>query len=207
MTPPNPEFRISGSVFVFVRIRIRITNKRAHALALAGRYSTPAAHTALRDEAAGWWQNYWSKSEVLLPSEPLLSFFWHSAQYAMGSASRPGKLAPSAYGPWVTNDMPAWLGDYCMDYNVEAQYYGTEDSRRITDVGASERGSEPATTTQSTASKGTSAASVSDHSGTGGSEQRRTSRATKFFNYKVPGCYSLYKLHKLSANEIVALST
>ena len=90
-------------------------------------------------ESAGWWESYWSKSEILLPSEvstaarkrllfagqrrshrdgadrqPLLSFFWHSAQYAMGSASRPGKLAPSAYGPWNTNDLPAWLGDYCM---------------------------------------------------------------------------------------------
>ena len=52
---------------------------------------------------------------------------------------------------------------------------GAEDSRRVTGVGTSELGSEPTTTNQSTASEGISAARDSDHSGTGGLEQR-TSR-------------------------------
>ena len=59
---------------------------------------------------------------------------------------------------------------------------GAEDSRRVTGVGTSELGSEPTTTNQSTASEGISAARDSDHSGTGGLEQRRTSRGGRSKN-------------------------
>ena len=36
-----------------------------------------------------------------------------------------GRIPPSGlYGPWVTSDSPSWNGDYTLDYNQEAQYYG-----------------------------------------------------------------------------------
>ena len=59
---------------------------------------------------------------------------------------------------------------------------GAEDSRRVTGVGTSELGSEPTTTNQSTASEGIFGAKDSDHSGTGGLEQRRTSRGGRSKN-------------------------
>ena len=90
--------------------------------------STAAA--AMRAANTAWWSEYWSQSSISLPSEPLIEFYWHAAQYALGSSSRPGKTAPGLYGPWVTNDLPAWHGDYTMDYNQQAIYYGAHSSNR-----------------------------------------------------------------------------
>jgi hypothetical protein len=87
--------------------------------------STTAA--AMRAANTAWWSEYWSRSSISLPSEPLIEFYWHAAQYALGSSSRPGKAAPGLYGPWVTNDLPAWHGDYTMDYNQQAIYYGEKN--------------------------------------------------------------------------------
>jgi alpha-L-fucosidase 2 len=44
----------------------------------------------------------------------LIEFFWNAAQYVLGSASRPGKVVPALWGPWVINDVPSWYGDMTM---------------------------------------------------------------------------------------------
>ena len=36
---------------------------------------------------------------------------WNAAQYVLGSASRPGKVVPALFGPWVITDTPMWYGD------------------------------------------------------------------------------------------------
>ena len=80
--------------------------------------SVASAHT-MRAGSATWWRRFWAKSAIEIPSEPLAQFFWNSAQYNLGSASRPGKVVPSLWGPWVIGDIPSWYGDMTMDYNQQ----------------------------------------------------------------------------------------
>ena len=71
-----------------------------------------------------------------LPSQrDTLEQFWWGSQYIAGSMTPSGR-SPSA-GPLrcrrpgctgVTTDGPSWNGDYTLDYNQEAQYYGVHSS-------------------------------------------------------------------------------
>jgi hypothetical protein len=42
----------------------------------------------------------------------------------MGSCSRAGKVAPGLWGNWITVDNPAWHGDWHLNYNFQAPFYG-----------------------------------------------------------------------------------
>ena len=55
----------------------------------------------MRESSSAWWAAFWAKSSISIPSEPLIEFFWNAAQYVLGSASRPGKVVPALFGPWV----------------------------------------------------------------------------------------------------------
>eukprot|EP01006_Ploeotia_vitrea_P008723 TRINITY_DN20866_c0_g1_i1.p1 TRINITY_DN20866_c0_g1~~TRINITY_DN20866_c0_g1_i1.p1 ORF type:complete len:633 (-),score=75.86 TRINITY_DN20866_c0_g1_i1:93-1928(-) len=76
------------------------------------------------------WRKFWAKSAISLPTTPEIQRYWFGAQYIMGCIFRDDALAPSSglYGPWVTTDIPGWYGDYTLDYNQEAQYYGVYGS-------------------------------------------------------------------------------
>ena len=83
------------------------------------------------------WAAFFNASGISLPNQPAIESFWFGAQYTMRAMTAPAKvveatkglLPPSGlYGPWVTSDSPAWNGDYTLDYNQEAQYYGVQSS-------------------------------------------------------------------------------
>eukprot|EP00039_Didymoeca_costata_P020988 m.343040 g.343040 ORF g.343040 m.343040 type:complete len:884 (-) comp22244_c0_seq1:144-2795(-) len=83
--------------------------------------------------SAIWWSSYWAKSNISLPSSPALDSYWHGAQYITACMSVTQDVLtannglvppPGLYGPWVTSENPSWHGDYTLDYNQEAQYYG-----------------------------------------------------------------------------------
>jgi hypothetical protein len=93
--------------------------------------------TEVQSAAASYWGAYWARSSIQLPSSQAVQDFWYGAQYATACmtstdkvlASTNGLLPPSGlYGPWVTGDGPAWNGDFTLDYNQEAQYYGVFSS-------------------------------------------------------------------------------
>jgi hypothetical protein len=44
------------------------------------------------------------------------------------TSTNPAVPASGLYGPWVTTDSPKWYGDYTLDYNQEAQFYGVYGS-------------------------------------------------------------------------------
>jgi len=70
-----------------------------------------------------WWQNYWGRSFIEIPDK-VLEQHWYAAQYIMGSCSRAGKVAPGLWGNWITTDQPAWHGDFHLNYNFQAPFYG-----------------------------------------------------------------------------------
>lgn len=87
--------------------------------------------------AATWWRDFWSHSSIHLPTQPQIQEFWYGAQFITAGMTATSELlertrgelpASGLYGPWVTTDNPSWNGDYTLDYNQEAQYYGVYSS-------------------------------------------------------------------------------
>ncbi|MFZ4396845.1 MAG: glycosyl hydrolase family 95 catalytic domain-containing protein [Kiritimatiellia bacterium] len=70
-----------------------------------------------------WWEAFWKKSFIEIPDK-VLEQHWYAAQYIMGCCSRAGKVAPGLWGNWITTDGPAWHGDFHLNYNFQAPFYG-----------------------------------------------------------------------------------
>jgi len=49
----------------------------------------------------------------------------------MGSCSRDPEFPPPLFGTWITTDRPSWSGDYHLNYNHMAPYYGLYSSNHI----------------------------------------------------------------------------
>ncbi len=76
----------------------------------------------LRNGHESWWSNFWGKSFVEIPDQTLMQRYYLS-QYVMASASRNPNFPPGLQG-WVTTDNPEWNGDYHLNYDFEAPFYG-----------------------------------------------------------------------------------
>ncbi|HEX2550929.1 MAG TPA: discoidin domain-containing protein, partial [Nocardioidaceae bacterium] len=98
----------------------------AQALAAA---QTTQSLAELAAGSAQWWKDYWLQSWVDL-GDPLLEKYYYGAQYLIGSASRPGHLAPGLYGIWYTQDNPSFSGDMHLNYNFQSPWYGVYSSNR-----------------------------------------------------------------------------
>ncbi|MFF9512250.1 discoidin domain-containing protein [Streptomyces sp. NPDC014724] len=92
------------------------------AQSLSGVAQTQARHL-------DWWKRYWLASGVDL-GRPVLERYYYAAQYFIGAASRPGRIAPGLYGIWTTTDQAMWHGDYHLNYNAMAPFYGVYSSNR-----------------------------------------------------------------------------
>ena len=78
-----------------------------------------------------WWQSYWAQgaSVRLGPDRLLLEGWWYGSQYLFGSATRSTKVPPGLWGPWVSGgNAPGWAGDYTLDYNFQANFWGAVSS-------------------------------------------------------------------------------
>ncbi len=76
-----------------------------------------------------WWQTYWSQSFVEI-GDPVIEKQYYLSHYVMGSASRDRTFPPNIFG-WVTHDDPGWFGDYHMNYNHMAPFYGLYTSNHL----------------------------------------------------------------------------
>jgi len=77
-----------------------------------------------------WWAEYWNKSFVDI-GEPLIELDYYRSLYIMGSASRDLRFPPGIFGTWVTRERPEWCGDYHLNWNHHAPFYGLFSSNRI----------------------------------------------------------------------------
>ena len=80
--------------------------------------------------SAKFWKQFWSASSVSLPDHPLVEAYWWRSQYILATSSRPGHTAPGLWGPFITTDASLWHGDYTLNYNMEAPFYGVLSSNR-----------------------------------------------------------------------------
>jgi len=77
-----------------------------------------------------WWQEFWSKSWVEI-GDPLLEQRYYLSNYVMGSCCRDPEFPPGLFGSWVTVDHPGWHGDYHLNYNYQAPFYGLYSGNHI----------------------------------------------------------------------------
>ena len=106
----------------------------AQALSLASA-TLAAPQNSISVASDSWWLDYWSKSSISLPEWPAIEEFWFSALYILActSATEANEevVAPGLYGVWVTVDGPNWHGDYTLDYNYAAPFYGSFSSNHF----------------------------------------------------------------------------
>lgn len=85
--------------------------------------------TALRNKHNEWWKLYWAKSNITV-EDPVLMKAYYQGFYTMAACSRDPKFPPGIFG-WTTTDKPAWNGDYHLNYNFQAPFYGLYAANRI----------------------------------------------------------------------------
>lgn len=77
-----------------------------------------------------WWSDYWSKSYVDINDEAIEKQYYLS-NYNMACFSRDKDFPPSIFGTCITRERPNWNGDYHLNYNHMAPYYGLYSSNHI----------------------------------------------------------------------------
>ena len=83
----------------------------------------------LRAAHEAWWAQYWNKSSVSI-DDPVIEKQYYLSLYGMGSCSRDPEFPPNIFG-WVTTDNPLWAGDYHLNYNHQAPFYGLARGNRL----------------------------------------------------------------------------
>ncbi|MEY8722775.1 DUF5703 domain-containing protein [Bacteroides stercorirosoris] len=76
-----------------------------------------------------WWKSYWDQSSFTIGDRVLMKAYYQGL-YTMGACSRDKKFPPALFG-WVTTDKPTWNGDYHLNYNFYAPFYGLYGANRI----------------------------------------------------------------------------
>lgn len=95
--------------------------------------------TTILSAAQSYWSSLHNVSGISLPGAADVEAFWWGALYITATMSpststlqrRPLAPASGLYGPWVTVDGPGWNGDYTLDYNYEAQFYGLYSANHV----------------------------------------------------------------------------
>jgi hypothetical protein len=77
-----------------------------------------------------WWNAFWSRSSIRI-GDPLLEKFWYGSHYLMACCSRNRAFPPGLFGNWITTDTPSWAGDYHLNYNYQAPWWGVYSSNHV----------------------------------------------------------------------------
>lgn len=76
-----------------------------------------------------WWSDYWAKSYVSI-NDPVIEQHYYRSLYSIGSCQRDLDFPAAIFG-WVTTDNPRWHGDYHLNYNHMAPFYGLARANRL----------------------------------------------------------------------------
>ncbi|PSL45572.1 hypothetical protein CLV51_104278 [Chitinophaga niastensis] len=76
-----------------------------------------------------WWDAYWNKSSVTVEDTVLMKAYYQGL-YTMAACSRDIKFPPGIFG-WTVTDTPRWNGDYHLNYNFQAPFYGLYAANRL----------------------------------------------------------------------------
>ena len=77
-----------------------------------------------------WWKEFWAMSDVQI-NHDIIEKQYHLSNYTLASFSRDPDFPPSIFGTTITKERPHWNGDYHLNYNHYAPYYGLFSSNHI----------------------------------------------------------------------------
>ncbi len=87
-------------------------------------------HTQTEGKAAAmmqadvrWWNDFWKKSYVDIPSEPLIEKQWYGRLFLAACMCREGSFPPGLFA-WIFNEKPAWGSDYHWNFNTAFVFNG-----------------------------------------------------------------------------------
>ena len=118
----------SVTLFIAVESMFKYKKPLKHVLREA-KNMTVAKSEALWEKHNNWWQSYWNKSSFVLDDKVLMKAYYQGL-YTMAACSRDKVFPPALFG-WVTTDNPQWNGDYHLNYNFYAPFYGLYGANRI----------------------------------------------------------------------------
>jgi hypothetical protein len=83
----------------------------------------PAGVEQLRQKHRAWWHSFWKESMVEI-GDPLLEKYYYGSFYLMACCSRNEAFPPALFGNLASDDRPWMGGDYHMNYNYQAPWWG-----------------------------------------------------------------------------------
>ncbi len=130
---PGPKFALQPGQKITVAVAVQSSfdgkDPLAAAQGLALGLSAEKADKLLAQHTQ-WWREFWAKSLVEI-GDPVIEQRYYLSNYVMGSGSRDLEFPQGLFGLWVTDDDPRWAGDYHLNYNYQAQFYGLYSSNHI----------------------------------------------------------------------------
>jgi hypothetical protein len=118
---------------VILAIEVCTNHEAAHYETVAcgrARRLTPASIEKIHAGHQQWWTEFWSRSSIQI-GDPLLERYWYGSQYLMACCSRNAQFPPGLFGNWITTDTPGWAGDYHLNYNYQAPWWGVYSSNHV----------------------------------------------------------------------------
>ena len=91
---------------------------------------TPKKLTKIRTKHCQWWNRFWAQSQVHLGDKDLEKYYYGS-HYLLACCSRNPNFPPGLWGTAITTDLPAWAGDYHLNYNHQAPWWGAYSSNHV----------------------------------------------------------------------------
>lgn len=82
-------------------------------------------------EHTEWWDSFWETSGVFLPDYPEIEEYWYASHYILACCCKKDKFAPGIFGNWITTDEAMWAGDYHLNYNYQAPWWGCFSSNKV----------------------------------------------------------------------------
>ncbi len=77
-----------------------------------------------------WWKKFWARSFIQIP-EKRIQAEWYGSLYDLACCSRPGCNPPGLWGNFIVMRGVGWQGDYTLDYNHEATFWGVFPTNHI----------------------------------------------------------------------------
>lgn len=76
-----------------------------------------------------WWREFWCASYIDI-SDFTMEKYYYTSLYLIACCARENKMPPGLYGNFITTDNPKWNGDFHMNYNFIAPFYGMYAANR-----------------------------------------------------------------------------
>jgi hypothetical protein len=121
-----------GKIVRVVTIVETIKDENSHLVTAENkvtRFSNPLIDM-LYSKHVEWWKHFWTISYIEIHDD-LLERYYYGALYNVACCCREGKLPPGLMGNWILTDNPMCHGDYHLNYNFQAPFYGLYSANRI----------------------------------------------------------------------------